>query len=193
MVSKMSFIANNISQLWYQESCWRNCQSFIYFQFKCRSLRGWHLTDIWNVATKCCWLRETGATCNIHCQMSLSNITCTLEENLHQPYLPPQTNKRSFYDLILKLRRKMALCYLGKFSVKNTRKWKCIEKNFWFIPQELIEGTICLYTAILIALPWDQDADSKTFLVRYQIGVWVVCVLIGLSSSCEELFFFFFP
>lgn len=44
-----------------------------------------YYTDIWNITTKCCWLRETGATYNIHCQMSLSNITCTVKENSHQP------------------------------------------------------------------------------------------------------------
>lgn len=86
----------------------------------------------------------------------------------------------------------MALCYLGKFSLKNTRKWKCIEKNCWFVPQELIEGTICLCVAILIGVPWEQDADSKTFLVYYQIGVWVACLVTGLPSSWEEVFFFFF-
>lgn len=45
-VRKISFIANNISELWYQESCWRHCQSFICFQFICRSLWGWHLTTL---------------------------------------------------------------------------------------------------------------------------------------------------
>lgn len=55
-----------------------------------------HYPDIWNVVTKCCWLRETGATCTIHCQMSLSNITCTMEENSHKPYPnhPPKNNKQ---------------------------------------------------------------------------------------------------
>lgn len=94
-----------------------------------------HYTDIWNIATKCCWLRETGATCNIHCQMSLSNITCRVEENSHQPY-PTSPNKQKLLVRHILKRQMMSLCYLGKFSVQNPRKRKGSEYKFWFIPSE---------------------------------------------------------
>lgn len=85
-----------------------------------------HYTDIWNIATKCCWLRETGATCNIHCQMSLSNITCRVEENSHQPY-PTSPNKQKLLVRHILKRQIISLCYLGKFSVQNT--WNRRDQN----------------------------------------------------------------
>lgn len=95
-----------------------------------------HYTDIWNIATKCCWLRETGATCNIHCQMSLSNMKCRVEENSHQPY-PTSPNKQKLLVRHILKRQMMSLCYLGKISVQNTRKRKGSEYKFWFIPSEI--------------------------------------------------------